>query len=495
MGTRRPSCAGSGWPKLTLAAEGQPYWASRTGTWYAAQHPDVSNIHHPLYDEGIKRAGAAQILLTAAEAFDYTLANRLRPPNRASALRPDDFESLSPITFATADELKKKLKSLSKDNNPYRDQNRDAGFARGQFELNRVFYRLVQPHPVLDRAKYSLPRDLQLPPSARVLALTFNVWSLKFDTRAESERLRIPRILDVAFAEVEVPSFSLKPGSVQQYVLSENSGFIRDRSKETFEHLIEHKHVIGQRISEFLSQGSGPNIVLAYDKVATEFALEALGSELKGQTIRSLLPLDTAYSNYDQRKNRNRSRSRSPTRSSSISGSSTRDPRRPLKREESASSSLRNRLDTSEPSSTAGPKNVIIDAHNLFFTMMAEGERPGSSRPISLSARLGIDKVPRDGEWGAAHDVRLLVEIWKAMASGPIIDEQRATWPSRAASAASMRNAQLAPAPGQSEDEDFDPEEMDPNDYRPQASSVPAAATGQAAWGAGDESDYDSDEY
>ncbi|KAJ2924344.1 hypothetical protein H1R20_g12733, partial [Candolleomyces eurysporus] len=248
MGSRRPSCAGSGWPKLTLAAEGQPYWASRTGTWYAAQHPDVSNIHYPLYDEGIKRAGAAQILLTAAEAFDYTLANRLRPPNRASALRPEDFESLSPITFATADELKKKLKSLSKDNNPYRDQNRDAGFARGQFELNR--------------------------------------------------------------------------------------------------------------------------------------------------------------------------------------------------------------------------------------------------------ARLGIDKVPRDGEWGAAHDVRLLVEIWKAMASGPIIDEQRATWPSRAASAASMRNAQLAPAPGLGEeDEDFDPEEMDPNDYRPQASSVPAAATGQAAWGAEDESDYDSDEY
>jgi hypothetical protein len=109
------------------------------------------------------------------------------------------------------------------------------------------------------------------------------------------------------------------------------------------------------------------------------------------------------YSSYDQRKNRNRSRSRSPTRPSS-SSNTTRDPRRPLKREESTTNSRRQDQDT--PSSTAGRQNVIIDAHNLFFTMMAEGERPGSSRPISLSARLGISQVLRDGEWGAAHDAR-----------------------------------------------------------------------------------------
>jgi hypothetical protein len=88
------------------------------------------------------------------------------------------------------------------------------------------------------------------------------------------------------------------------------------------------------------------------------------------------------------------------------------------------------------------------------------------------------------------------------MASGPTIDEQRATWPSRAASAAAnVHNTQLAapgPGPGPSEeDEDFDPEDMDPNDYRPPVSSVPATASGYAAGGAQDDSDsdYDSDEY
>ncbi|KAJ2917188.1 hypothetical protein MD484_g3264, partial [Candolleomyces efflorescens] len=123
--------------------------------------------------------------------------------------------------------------------------------------------------------------------------------------------------------------------------------------------------------------------------------------------------------------------------------------------------------------------------------MMAERERPGTSRPTSLSTRLGISQVPKDGEWGAAHAVRLLAEIWKAMASGPTIDEQRTTWPSRAASATASIQQQATSGPGPSEeDEDFDPEDMDPNDYKPPVSSVPAAAAGSRY----DESDSDSDD-
>lgn len=166
-----------------------------------------------------------------------------------------DFESVSPIYFNSADELKKKLGLLKqkqrkgKKEEPWdtSQANRsftggDRGILRGEFEHGRcntvsctllaafiilinnlldfrVLYRLLRG--AIKPALYSIP-DVSWCANLRLLAFTCNLRAV--DLRPYEERQQSPRPLDYGWAEANVldPNLSLKPGSAVHLVRAED---------------------------------------------------------------------------------------------------------------------------------------------------------------------------------------------------------------------------------------------------------------------------------
>ncbi|KAF5332736.1 hypothetical protein D9611_005101 [Ephemerocybe angulata] len=393
---------------------------------------------------GIKESGASYLLVTEDEASALPVYRR---NNRKWAR---EFQSLSPIYFHGPDDLAKKLgklkpkaKKKNANGNPDTSQANFGyvgidgsmeGIPRGEFELNRVFYRVVRG--AVDLKKYGLPHDYALPESTRVCLLTFSIW----EHGTVKEKRTNPKILDFAFGEVEIPSLQIKPGSSEYYVVKENSALGRLKDRVPFtdgptETL--HSSVIGERISAFLARGPGPTVFMVFDEGATRTALQLMGvsEELYGTSLRALLPLDSS------------------------TGNSQEHPHQP----------------------------VIIDVQQLYKCVRLG--LSGSS-PFEICTALDVDTGKSSDAWGSALGLRVLLETWKAMASNVSIDEQTAYWlarPQRGAEAVG-RGDRDAPQAAQ-----FDPDadDYDPNDLTPQ---IPSARTGGTSGGpASDVSDYDSD--
>ena len=83
---------------------------------------------------GIRRNGKPDILLPKGPA--RALGRNVPQPSKREYRYSNDFESLSPILFYTAEELAKKLTTLSKKSTAKRFANQD-GDVRGAFEHGR----------------------------------------------------------------------------------------------------------------------------------------------------------------------------------------------------------------------------------------------------------------------------------------------------------------------------------------------------------------------
>ena len=99
--------------------------------------------------------------------------------------------------------------------------------------FHRVFYRLVKGS--LNNEKFALQRGILRQDTVRVCAFVYTIWSVKFDTRTATERLQIPKILHVAFAELSLPSFDLNKDTLQHYLVDKNAALVASAQKVRFQ--------------------------------------------------------------------------------------------------------------------------------------------------------------------------------------------------------------------------------------------------------------------
>ncbi|EDR04042.1 uncharacterized protein LACBIDRAFT_295134, partial [Laccaria bicolor S238N-H82] len=238
---------------------------------------------------GIRISGTTHLLLTHDEVSGLCRRNRNLPWPRGRPFLSSDFESLSPIYFNTVEELtnlldKLKPKKTKQDfdtstlNKGFRDGN--AGLLRGAFEHGRIFYKVL--HQSIDLQKYGM-RDSSWTRSIRVCSFVFNTQHILFDGRSTQDRLRYPRVLDIAFAEAKIPSLELDPSTATYIIKAENRTL--NKSKGFFRLPFAHgttdtlpEHEISNRFQDiFQSYQDRPMVLLVYEEELTKNALKNLG--------------------------------------------------------------------------------------------------------------------------------------------------------------------------------------------------------------------------
>ncbi|CAK5281896.1 unnamed protein product, partial [Mycena citricolor] len=179
---------------------------------------------------GIKPSGSSHILLTE-EQFDRLWGCQLDSVNfRRISSAVSDFESLSLICFRDRSSLEAKLRGLTpksntnRDTSPlnknYQDLHCTDGHGRGIFENARVLYRL------LNGLDSGLSQTLALgstswTSSVQVIVFAFSLWL--GDERSLADRQASPKILDVAWGEVEIPTLD-KVNDLQDIIVADNKG-------------------------------------------------------------------------------------------------------------------------------------------------------------------------------------------------------------------------------------------------------------------------------
>ena len=75
-------------------------------------------------------------------------------------------------------------------------------------------------------------RDSSWTKSIRVCSFVFNTPHIIFDGRSTQDRLRYPKVLDIAFAEAKIPSLELDPSTATYIIKAENRTL--NKSKGSF---------------------------------------------------------------------------------------------------------------------------------------------------------------------------------------------------------------------------------------------------------------------
>ena len=92
-----------------------------------------------------------------------------------------------------------------------------------------VFYKVLQRS--INLPKYGM-RDSSWTESIRVCSFVFNTPHIVFDGRSTQDRLRYPKVLDIAFAEAKIPSLELDPSTATHIIKAENRTL--NKSKGSF---------------------------------------------------------------------------------------------------------------------------------------------------------------------------------------------------------------------------------------------------------------------
>ncbi|KAF5347747.1 hypothetical protein D9756_010269 [Leucocoprinus leucothites] len=421
---------------------------------------------------GIKATGSSHLLLADIQAAGFERAGRQRPYGFTTVA---DYVSVSPIYFASASDLEKKLSSLkpkarkkregawdsSQANKSYANGN--DGFLRGEFEHGRVLYYLLQ-EPQKNPAIYSIS-DTTWTQNLRILSFTCN--RKTFDGREYAEKQRSPRPLDYGWAEgVSLQSgIRVQQGSAVHFVREEERLLkVSDRKQVTFDYGTT-KTIRSEEIDSLardffgdLSEKSGgPVILLVHNEKLARSALQELGIETSrwksgiaellrpqpavGSRAKSTWSPPQYMNDYEERKQRSRNRSQSPK--SGPSDHITRESRRSPPA-------------TSHTKSTNGV--YIVDVQTLYrSTMQITEEYIGG-----IAQKLGLLKDRN--QWCAGNEAVYIFHVWYSLISGPAIDEYRAMVMNAKEHEASPKpQAPEQRAPEEPVDDDYD-EDFDPND-------------------------------
>ncbi|KAJ7083490.1 hypothetical protein C8R44DRAFT_992040 [Mycena epipterygia] len=456
--------------ELELVLGVSPYRKLYDGTHSAGWH-----------GTGIKRSGTSHILLTKGErdAINRTVGTadnlvraefnrqkfedekeREKAWHALDLLRwkttrwtAEDFESVSPIILRDLGELEAKLEALrpggrqsaqwdnSSANKMYRD-GLAAGVARGQLENSRVLYRVLQNR--ISYTKYDL-RDISWRSSIRIFSFCYTLWSS--DVRALSERRASPMILDIGWCEALTPTLEGDMKDPRHIVIKEHrhlnlknpsqnedkqttqttqtthdvnnqftytydsiaNGISRKQRYEYGETEICEMRVARERIQaafgKYAQPAAHPVLLLVHDAETAMAVLKSLAVDVSLWEfgIKNLLRLlDNPPQNTPprppQRAGTSRARSQSPT------------PRPRLPREPEA----RRRY----------APMYVVDLKSLFVAVL-KTQTYSESVP-AICRRLALFQ-PKG--WCAGNDCWMLVEVFRRMAAGGAIDEQRKEWP------------------------------------------------------------------
>ncbi|KAI6001785.1 hypothetical protein EDD15DRAFT_2227499 [Pisolithus albus] len=435
---------------------------------------------------GILPCGASYVLLSTEQMHLFTQKYRLNIPR--GSWRSSDFLSLSPIYFRSEAELSSKLstykqrprnKNRRETEEPKDNSQANRGYVSGPisvhyrayFEQQRYVcmqYRVQWLPSFFCRVLYHLmdkrifPEKFALSPPSwlsgiRVISVVFVQWSV--DKRRRDECLQNPSLIEVGITDAHFPSFfDTLTGTTLHLKLKQAAK--NPHSKMPNHSKVEEitKSELPQRLRALFdhdAQKSGmPLIVLCHDEEMTRGILERAGIDVASYEsgLSSLLPFCPAEDKIGYR-----SRSRSPQRGARRSTSAYRG-------DHSRSTEIQNRgvQPNSHRSAVEYPAAYVVDMQELVSALM-ESNAPNTTPETARLLRIQTDTRTCGGD-----DSLLQLRMWKSMAEGAAIDEQRSR---RTLSEPPCAELLPGPAPKKEtqNDDDDDPNDFgdyDPNDFK-----------------------------
>ncbi|KAH9950288.1 hypothetical protein B0H21DRAFT_565632 [Amylocystis lapponica] len=471
---------------------------------------------------GIRPSGASYVLISQAQTEKI-----FGRPSYGSFWPAERFISLSPIHFATAEELATKLKAMTSkrtNKNEPRDRSKanttyttggdgpsDKGTARAAFEHQRVLFRLCRREQ-FEPAHYALQPSPRLC-ETRVIALTYNLWTL--DLRPLRDRMSDPFLLDFGWTEFTLPTASREftATSSKHFVIEERRTLHNPRvvrsvfQNGSTENII--RSALDAQVQRLFAQldPAQPILLFVHNEQATRAVLASLGVDtIQWKSgISDLLYRGADRAQRDPYNDRDRDRRQHEHNSWRDRGgyypSRSRSPRR------AADDRGRPR---SPPPAPRRAAVHFVDVREMYLTLkdIVSTKDSINTNAIDLGIKLPqctmVNNRGTDGQkppawlcWCAGNESRVLGQMWNTMVSDRTIDEQRIfRWSSEldtplgGASTASTDALQATA-------EDDDEENFDPNDAVVPMGQAGGSASG-AQGGAGQpapewDSDSDSD--
>ncbi|KAI6144380.1 hypothetical protein BKA82DRAFT_4177387 [Pisolithus tinctorius] len=368
---------------------------------------------------GILPSGASYVLLSTEQMHSFTQKHRLSIPRRP--WRSSDFLSLSPVYFRTEAELSSKLATIGGETEEPKDNsqaNRGYVHYRAYVEQQRMLYHLL--------AKLIMPEKFALSPptwlaGVRVISIVFVQWSY--------ERLQNPNLIEVGITDAHFPSFfDTLTGTTLHLKL-------KQAAKNPHSKLPNHskvEEITKPELPQRLCTLGMPLIVLCHDEEMTRSILGRAGIDIDSfeSGLSGLLPLNPTGDKMQRH-----SRSCSPQRG--------------------PGSAYRQDYSPSVMAHSNTPTAYVVDIQKMFYALM-ESKSPETPPETAKLLRIQTDTRTCGGD-----DSLLQLRMWKSMAEGAAIDEQRSH---RAESEAPCAELLPGPAPKQEARNDNHDDE-DPNDF------------------------------
>ncbi|KAG0704054.1 hypothetical protein DFH29DRAFT_802373 [Suillus ampliporus] len=396
---------------------------------------------------GILPNGASYVLMTSHQMWAFVRKHGLRPPR--SSWKVDKFISLSPIYFATKNDLQEKLKTYkvkSQKNKQDKEDNSPAnrGFVRvrghpdnprGDFENQRVLYRLLTKSATAGALGLITPSWAG---AIRVISLVVNTWHR--DRRPE--RFDSPNIIDVGWTDVMLPDY-FASGRVTETVHLKMKGALQnEKENASFEHGATKESTVDNLYSDIrtlfthdAAKCGVPLVVLVHEEmvrgvlarsgidVGSFTSVAALLQRGQPQVVYLfvILGFDLNYvmqklshrmSSRSRSPRRRSSRSRSPRRLNTGASHSSRDYERPwkyehhddvkpfsVKQEDGQSTSVHIKQDDKKPASSQQdgaiplPAACIVNVQTMVRTLMRVDQTGPSVQ--ATAQRLNIPANPR----------------------------------------------------------------------------------------------------
>lgn len=348
---------------------------------------------------GIRDSGASALLIDEQDYQRLQLGHYRRPSSKRS------FLSLSPIRFASVTDLDAKLKSLkpkgktkgrddSQANKIYSDTS-GSGWARATFEDARVFRRILTD-PDFRSEKYGLSPILPWKRNIKIRSLLVANWLL--DLRDLDTRAADPMVLDIGMAESD--PMALSP-------LAERVRHIRCKRNINMQRGAPEDFAFGS--TEILDEDEMYKEIRSFCRTDDPLVLLVLNSTITKTILKKVgISEEEMFFGFDklfksQQSANYRSRSRSPQRSNG---------------------GYERRRDFAE-------NHVhIIDVQEMFVVMSTINQRKLIETTRTIAKQLNLEHIDPNG-WCAGNEAVHLLDIFKLMADGPSIDEQRAVHDAR----------------------------------------------------------------
>ncbi|KIK92515.1 hypothetical protein PAXRUDRAFT_13188 [Paxillus rubicundulus Ve08.2h10] len=405
----------------------------------------------------------------AEQMLAFTHKHRLRTPR--SPWRAMDFLSLSPIYFNSHQELSAKfavykqrprnknrrefeqLLDNSQANRGYAKTDSHVVHYRAYFENQRTLYRLMMGDVAPSKIGLMRPSWLD---GIRVVSLVFGEWSV--DNRRRDDRLKEPRLIEVGWTDAFFPTFfeqltgsSTVHLKLKTHLTNPQANFKSPHFSEVVE---DDEAGLYLRLRTLLShdanKSAAPVVVLVHDEAMARGVLDRAGIDVQSCTsgLTDLFPLSPVGSSSKLRRH-----SRSPQRRTNV----------PLACDAPSMKREEDEVKVALGIQSADPPAVyVVDVQKLVTALMET--EPGKT--VAQSAR--VLHMQTDTRPCAGDDSLLQLRMWKSMAEGLAIDEQRKHRLSRQPDCAQV----LAPPPVNSEECDPNDAVVDPNDMPPAPSTL-----------------------